>query len=204
LSRRSSTQTAVEEGRHSTMSSHPLSGDYLLWLASQIRGEDDGHPRRTYDGLLALMFEKEFIWLVPNDDNRLMDGLGLRVEFCQQHDLPVGQVAAFLSKGRPIPPCSFLEVLIALSRRLAFNAGGSADGWAWVLMHNLELHRITDPVGRGKARRADAIMEQCIWRKYGPDGRGGFFPLEIPREDQSQVEIWYQMADYISEGTRER
>jgi hypothetical protein len=150
------------------------------------------------------MFEKEFIWLVPNDDNRLMDGLGLRVEFCQQHDLPVGQVAAFLSKGRPIPPCSFLEVLIALSRRLAFNAGGSADGWAWVLMHNLELHRITDPVGRGKARRADAIMEQCIWRKYGPDGRGGFFPLEIPREDQSQVEIWYQMADYISEGTRER
>jgi hypothetical protein len=151
-----------------------------------------------------MMFEKEFIWLVANDDNRLVDGLELRVEFCHQQNIPMDRVSAFLTKSRPNPPCSFLEVLIGLSRRLAFNAGGRANGWAWVLLHNLELHRITDPVGRAKERRADGIMEKCIWRKYDPDGRGGFFPLESADEDQRQVEIWYQMAAYINEGQRER
>lgn len=184
------------------MSSHFLSGDYLLWLATQIRGEDDGHPNRTYDGLLTIMFEKEFIWLVANDDNRLVDGLELRVEFCHEVDIPLGDAGAFLLKDHPAPPCSFLEVLIGLSRRMAFNAGDRPNGWAWVLMHNLELHRITDPVGRSKERRAKDIIEKCIWRHYDPDGRGGFFPLESPEEDQRQVEIWYQMAAYINEGQR--
>ena len=185
------------------MSSHPLSGDYLPWLASQIRGEDDGHPGRTYDALVTLMFEKEFIWLVANDHNRIGDGLGLRVDFCNQQNIPMDQVPEFLDKEHPIPSCSFLEVLIGLSRRLEFNAGGRATGWAWVLMHNLELHRITDPVGRSKTRQANAIMDRVIWRKYDLDGRGGFFPLEASQEDQTKVEIWYQMAAYINEGMRE-
>jgi hypothetical protein len=180
--------------------SHPISGDYLPWLASQIRGEDDGHPGRTYDALVTIMFEKEFVWLVPNDDNRKADGLALRRVFCNEYNIPMGDISEFLDKERPNPPCSFLEVLIGLSRRLEFNAGGSANRWAWVLMHNLELHRITDPVGRAKARRAHAILDRCIWRHYDPDGRGGFFPLAHATEDQRQVEIWYQMAEYISEG----
>jgi hypothetical protein len=204
LSRRSSTQTAIEEGHHSTMSSHPLSGDYLLWLASQIRGEDDGNPNRTYEGLLTIMFEKEFVWLVPNDDNRKADGLDLRVEFCHRQNIPMGRVREFLDKESPSPPCSFLEVLIGLSRRLEFAAGGRANGWAWVLMHNLELHRITDPVGRAKARRANAILDKCIWRTYESNGRGGFFPLMWPDENQVHVELWYQMSAYINEQEERR
>jgi hypothetical protein len=182
------------------MSSLSVSEDYLLWLASQIRDEDDGNPNRTYDGLCAIMYETEFIWRVANDGNRIGDGLELRVEFCHQMDIPIGDTGRFLNKGTPVPPCSFLEVLIGLSRRLAFQVEGkNAPGWAWVLMNNLELHRITDPVGRSKARRAELILEQCIWRTYGPDGSGGFFPLRRPFEDQAQVEIWYQMAAYINE-----
>lgn len=181
------------------MISHSLyEEDYLRWLAPQIRDDDDGHPSRTYDGLLTIMFEKEFVWLVPNDDNRVGDGLCLRVEFCRERDFSVVD-EDFLSQEHPNPPCSFLEVLIGLSRRLAFAAGGNAKGWAWVLMNNLALHRITDPVGRGKARRAHDIMDTCIWRTYSPDGVGGFFPLRQPAEDQSKVELWYQMAAYLNE-----
>jgi hypothetical protein len=179
---------------------NPLVEDYLRWLASQIRDEDDGNPHRTYDGLCVIMFEKQFIERIPNDDNRIGDGLDLRVEFCHERHIPLGETGAFLDKGVPDPPCSFLEVLIGLSRRLAFAAGGSnAPGWAWVLMHNLELHRITDPVGRGKARRAHDILDTCIWRNYEPNGVGGFFPLKRPTEDQREVELWYQMAAYIGE-----
>jgi hypothetical protein len=188
------------------MTSHPISGDYLLWLASQIRGDDDGNPNRTYEGLLTIMYETEFIWLqnVPNDDNRIGDGLDLRVDFCHQAGIPLGDTGRFLDRTAPVPPCSFLEVLIGLSRRLEFIAGGRANGWAWVLMNNLELHRITDPVGRGKARRASSIMERCVWRTYEPNGVGGFFPLENPNEDQREVELWYQMSAYVDDIQNER
>lgn len=187
------------------MNNHPLSGDYLNWLAPQIRGEGDGHPGRTYDGLLEIMYEKEFIELVPNDSNRIGDGLDLRLDFGRQTGLLLeSSVGSFLDKSAPLPPCSFLEVLVALSRRVAFTAGGvDAPGWAWVLMFNLQLHRITDPVGRAKARRADDILDRCIWRNYAFNGEGGFFPLESPTEDQTQVEIWYQMSAYIRALRRE-
>lgn len=195
MSRKSSTLTAVEEGSSSTMSSQPLSEDYLRWLGTQIRGEEDGHPGRTYDGLLDIMHEKEFVWLIPNDDNRVADGLSLRVEFCRKYGFSTDSL-------NDVGPGSFLEVLIGLSRRLSFAAGGNALGWAWVLMNNLALHRITDPVGRSKAHRAHDILDTCIWRSYSHDGVGGFFPLRRPTENQCQVEIWYQMAAYLDENER--
>lgn len=195
LSPPSSTRTAAEEGPASTTSSHPFSGDYLRWLGSQIRGETD----RTYDGLLELMNGTEFSWLVANDDNRIGDGLDLRVDFCRQYGIPMGRVGEFLSQPDADPPCSFLEVLIALSRRLEFNAGGIADQWAWQLMSNLQLHKLSDPLGARKTQKAQDIMQSCIKRTYSPDGQGGFFPLTWPDEDQTQVEIWYQMAEYIYE-----
>lgn len=195
LNRPSSTHTAVGEGRSSTMS--PLAEDYLRWLAPQIRSNSG----RSYGGLLEIMFEKEFIWLAPtaNDANRVGDGLDLRVEFCRSQNFAFSEVGAFLDKEAPIPPCSFLEVLIALSRRLEFNAGGSAEDWALQLVANLHLHRIADPVGRRKVERAHEILDTCIFRNYSPDGMGGFFPLRWPEEDQTKVEIWYQMAYYIDE-----
>lgn len=173
------------------MSSHPLAEDYLRWLEPQIRDEND-NPNKTYWDLLGIMFEKEFVWLIPNDDNRIVDGLDLRVEFCYaQHIRP--------NSLKNLGPCSFLEVLLGLSRRLAFTAGGSAPGWAWILVTNLELHRMADPVSQRKRRQIHDILDACIWRTYTPDGMGGFFPLAWPDEDQTQVEIWYQMASYFEE-----
>lgn len=196
LSHRSSTQTADEEGRTSTMTSHPLSGDYLSWLASQIRGNSN----RTYDGLLDIMYEKEFVWVdIPNDANRIGDALDLRVEFCRERNFPTRILGRFLDKEVPDPLCSFLEVLIGLSRRMEFNGGGTAEDWAWQFLVNLQLHKIFDPIGRRKADRAHEIMDMCIFRNYSPDGTGGFFPLTWPEEDQTKVELWYQMAYYIDE-----
>lgn len=171
--------------------SNPLTEDYFRWLEPQIR-EEHNNPGKTYEGVLRLMFEKEFVWLVPNDHNRAADGLDLRSEFCYDNDLD-------LDRLQDIGPASFLEVLIGLSRRLSFAATGQAPGWAWQLMSNLELHKIADPMSRRKAKQADDILEACIWRTYTPDGQGGFFPLAWPNEDQRKVELWYQMAAYIDE-----
>lgn len=138
------------------------------------------------------MFEKEYIWFIPNDDNRLGDGLDLRIDFCRQRNLP-------LKLRGEMGYCSFLEVLIALSRRLAWNAGGTAPNWAWHLVRNLQLDIMYDPIGPKKARRIDEILDMCIWRTYAEDGSGGFFPLAWPERDQTKLEVWYQMHAYIDE-----
>jgi len=165
--------------------------DYLHWLEPQIR-DKHGNPGKTYWDLLRLMFDKEFVPLVPHDDNREADGRDLRSEFCFQRDLPTDTL-------KNVRPASFLEVLIGLSRRLKFMAGGRAPGWAWILLTNLELNKLSDPLTKRKAKQAEDIIDACIWRTYTPDGQGGFFPLAWPEEDQTKVELWYQMAAYISE-----
>lgn len=163
---------------------------YFHWLVPQVK---DTEQRRTYWDLLRLLFETEYVWLIPNDDNRMIDGLELRTEFLLEADAP-----RFVSPDG-FGVCSFLEMLVALSRRLAFQAGGEAEGWAWQLVVNLELHRLSDPLGRVRRTRVADILETVIYRNYNPDGTGGLFPLAWPQDDQKQVELWYQMAAYIDE-----
>jgi len=138
------------------------------------------------------MFEREFGWILDKDRNRIQDGLDLRVEFAHTRRVRPEVM-------EPIGPCSFLEVLIGLSRRLAFTAGGEAPGWAWQLLGNLEFHRMSDPLSRQKYRKVRETMEMVISRAYSPDGTGGFFPLAWPDEDQTRIELWYQLNAYVAE-----
>ena len=92
----------------SRTTSPDLTEDYLRWLEPQLRDEH-GNPGETYWDLLNVMFEKEFRWVIDMDENRMVDGLDLRVEFAREHRLRPNRL-------RSLGPCSFLEVLIALSR----------------------------------------------------------------------------------------
>lgn len=164
---------------------------YFRWLVGQV--ERQGH--RTYWDLLRLMHRKEFIWLVPNDDNRIGDGIALRHEFLEE-------VRVKKMTREDFGACSVLEVMIALSRRIAFVVDDEVEypeRWAVQLIRNLNLHKMTDPLSEPRALKADEILEVLIWRRYAPDGSGGFFPLNNPREDQTKVEIWTQMNAYALE-----
>lgn len=170
--------------------SNSLSESYLRWLATQIRDEES--PAQYWD-LISIMYEKEFVSIVAHDENRLADGIDLRIEFANLTMRP-GR-ADMLALG----PCSFLEVLIGLSRHLSFQAGGSAPGWAWQLIINLGLTKAVDPLSSRKLKKVDDILDTVIGRKYNPDGTGGFFPLAFPDDDQTRLELWYQMAAYLEE-----
>lgn len=175
-----------------------LRDEYLHWLEPQLRDEH-GRPDKTYEGLLNVMFDKAFTSPIPMDENRLVDGKDLRVEFAQtvrgSNRVKLNVTDALLNMA----PISFLEVLIALSRRLAFTAGGEAPGWAWQLLANLELDRMWDPLTRPKHVRIREIMDKAISRTYLPDGTGGFFPLAWPDDDQTRIELWYQLNSYAEE-----
>ena len=170
----------------------PIDELYFAWLYSQIGDPEIKNPSRTYWKILKQLFTKEFVWIIPNDDNRIEDGRDLRYEFVD--DLFLKSVDRdWMKLG-----CSMLELLVGLSRRLAFQCEGESRDWFWHLMDNLNLREYND---RGKidTELIDGILDRVIWRTYEYDGSGGIFPLRHSDKDQRMVEIWYQLNAYIIE-----
>ena len=179
-------------------SSESLRDAYLEWLESQMRDGND-RPDKTFRDLAAMMFATEFFPTVPMDDNRVHDGKDLRTEFANAVSRSARKQREAADYLMQMAPISFLEVLIGLSRTMAFVAGGEAPGWCWQLLTNLELHRMPDPLTSAKRRKVDDTMHAVIERTYSPDGMGGFFPLAWPDGDQTKIELWYQLNAYVEE-----
>lgn len=62
----------------------PLDEQYLKWLYRQVASSKYRNPARTYWSLLRQLYTTEFVWTVPNDDNRVEDGRDLRYEFLKK------------------------------------------------------------------------------------------------------------------------
>lgn len=170
----------------------PLEELYLTWLYRQVGY--NGSPSRTHWSLFKKLHDTEFFWNVPNDDNRVEDGIQLRYEFMDDEDL-IYVDPEWLELG-----CSVLELLIGLSRRLSFEAEGEPRVWFWEMLENLGIAGLTDRRYTPHAEReVEKVLDRLIWRRYDNKGRGGLFPLSHPHGDQRKVELWVQMNDYILE-----
>lgn len=167
--------------------------NYFDYLCSLIG------KRENYTILLEQLSYISFYSLIPNDDNRGVDGVQLRDQYLEEE----GPHALSLC---PTGPCSVLEMMIGLSYRLVFESAESkweknVGQWFWILVDNLGL---TD-YANGTMYEPDlrdtivAIVTVLLERRYKSDGNGGLFPLKNPKKDQKNVEIWYQMSAYILE-----
>jgi len=170
----------------------PLDELYFRWLCSQVGEVEDKNPARSYWKILRKLYTTEFIWLIPNDDNRAQDGRDLRYEFVDQ--LRISVPRDWIDLG-----CSMFELLIGLARRLSFEIDGEPHLWFWKLVENLDLEQYNDGVPFPE-ERIDYVLDDVIWRTYKPNGRGGLFPLRSRRHpDQREEELFYQMQSYIME-----
>ena len=131
----------------------------------------------------------EFAWFVPNDDNRAEDGRELRLEWATE--CGISSDSDWFSLG-----CSFLELLIGLSRRLCFEGEGEVSAWFWHLINNLGLTGFHDR-SQFDGSEVDDVTSTVIWRTYDENGDGGLFPLRHASHDQRKVEIWYQLSEYL-------
>ena len=167
-----------------------IEGEYFGWLYGQVASLSNPNPQRTYWLLLEALHSKRFYWYIPNDDNRVQDGLELRYEFMN-------------GPSESGDFCSFLEMLIALSRRAAFEStNDDTMEWFWHLMDNLGLREMNDEalMDGDLVRHIRQTLDNVVERRYDKDGRGGIFPLARPEHDQRKVELWYQMSSYLLEG----
>lgn len=180
----------------------PLEEQYFVWLYGHVGAVNNRNPHRSYWKLTKALFITEFIYFVPNDDNRAEAGRLLREEFLDTHhgSWRMADVDNLLT-----PACSLLEMLIAFAKRADFHAfegtmEGGAGGWFWKFMENVGLNQYTDAYLKGnRLEEVERILERINRRTYKPNGQGGLFPLRHPRDDQRRVELWYQLSAYLLE-----
>lgn len=176
------------------MTAKPLDELYLHWLYSLAADPDDTDKAQSYWKLFKQLYTTQFLWLIPNDDNRLEDGKALRIEFLDSQQIALTKRDdGWIDLG-----CSVLELMVGLARRLEFEAGGKSHYWFWVLMENVGLREFND-ARRYPRRHIEEVLNGVIFRQYTRHGLGGFFPLQGPCEDQRNVELWYQLSAYVLE-----
>ena len=181
-----------------------LRDEYFSWLYSLV-----GKQRRSYLKLCAFLHTKKFRWFIHNDDNRCDDGLNLRQFFVEEKRLDEShtEVRYFLQGD-----CTVFEVLVALAQRindLMFDIRKQDDHtsrWFLEMLENLRISRFTDEESRDdrlnpvSEAQVNEILEILMDRTYDTFGNGGLFPLKKRHtNDQSEVEIWYQLMSYLDE-----
>lgn len=158
---------------------------YLEWLCNKVNCNQNAE---YYNDLVYWLYHLDFYSILPNDDNRVIDGEKLREQFGINLD----------------QKCSILEMLIGLADRMDYilydpKEGNRLDKWFWVLINNLKLRPVNIDDEEEDNVKNRFIVKKFIERRYARNGEGGLFPLKRTNEDQRRVEIWYQMMAWINE-----
>lgn len=168
---------------------------YYRWLLGTFTHDPERDYHVDYSCLCDQMYRKAYYYIIENDENRAGDGLYLREMY---------EMTPFARAGSiPQGPCSFLEFLIGVAIRLQEML---VDGetipvyvYFWELANRLGLADYTDEVyfEDSTVFIVDSIMTDYMDRRYGRCGEGGLFPLNNPCRDQTKVEVWYQLNEYL-------
>lgn len=172
---------------------------YFEWLRNQVTYFDGP----SYDYLLDELHQRRFIPRIERDENRAADGVALRDEYRYELGLFAETDDAFLVDS----PCSILEFLVGMARRMNFVYARTDEDRTqdcfWMMMRNLGLETFTDDICDEFPENANNAIACAIHvindRAFGKDGSNGPFLLNTPRTNQRNVEYWYQMQQYVGE-----
>lgn len=174
-----------------------ITEDYFHWLYLQVFKVYDQKSSLSYATLCHFLHQKKFDDSTPNDDNRARDGIELRDEFISSlKEIEVEDYTQLQSLGG----CSIFEMLIALARRADYVVEWGSERWFKTFLRHLDLWKYNDADWTPRSgMKVATIINKFNNRQYTRSGRGGIFPLSKPRRDQRTQELWYQMADYMTE-----
>lgn len=170
---------------------------YFDWLCEQVVPNCPAR-RKKYTKLLRYLFNKEFYWLIPMDENRYFDALELRDEFFD-YFIDIRPVSIKESEENFERSCNVLEMLIALARRAVYDvvgdeSYGNEGEWFWRMIWNLHLYSFDDP--NFDREMTEKIVDIFLSRKYEPNGEGNIFKVRGDFDDMRQIEIWCQLCWY--------
>lgn len=172
----------------------PMDEKYFNWLYDIVR-PPEMEELIQYTKVSALAHQIIFDWRVPNDGNRAAEGKELRDEFMRGFGV------------EPLPEkewmgldSSVFEMMVGLTKRCDFIVEIGFHGWFDIFMKNLGLKNYNDSrYTLADSARVSRILYRFNERRYEPNGKGGLFPLRHPSKDMREVELWYQMGEYMTE-----
>ena len=193
------------------MEEYRLETDYIKWLNRIVFSPGDEH----YGQLLYLLMTTEFTWFKTSrndlymDENRASDGLALRQQYADEHNISMDEINDILQVG---PACSMLEMIVAFAHRIDdeimydIQYGDRSAEWFHSMLHSLGIDQYNDSNWHRVAvkRKINIFLR----RQYGWNGKGGLFWVDadeveiqgyftwIPdfKLDMNQLELWQQMG----------
>ncbi len=109
--------------------------DYYIWLCDLVNLE----AHSGYSNLISFLYDTEFVWSVAKDSDRAGDGLQLRYDYIDYYN--EFRFVDYETMSWTCEPCSILEMLIALAKRVRINLMPDFDiepsDWFWIFIEKL-------------------------------------------------------------------
>lgn len=152
--------------------------NYYIWLCDLI----DLETHSGNSNLISFLYDTEFTWSVPRDNNRAHDGIDLRQDYISEYQYDDGEWVE--------DACSWLEMLIALARRIRveimpdFDIG--IDEWFWKIVHIW-----------GPNFEDEKCVKKCVKNVCKTQNRG-FCVKNFEKTDISETDIWRQVQFWLA------
>lgn len=161
--------------------------DYFMWLCKQVELNSAFDPKSeefstnpanpSYFHLAQMLFNKEFVPIVPFDENRAVDGQALRYWYANLH-------SCFNDYSALNGPCNLLEMMVALAQRIdrELMIGPEFDDrsalWFWEMLGNLDISKYDDAhFTPENSVKISHILDNLVDRNYGKMGQNSLFPM---------------------------
>jgi hypothetical protein len=140
------------------------------------------------------MHATTFRVMVDHDSNRVGDVAELKLNY-----MTMMRIDPRDEDRLTMPDASIFEILVSLAQRMEYQTGLPIQVCFGIFLENLGLRSCADDNFEANRQVAVRVIDRLNNRLYRPNGQGGLFPLSNPRGDQRQVELWYQLAFYMTE-----
>jgi len=172
---------------------------YFDWLFKKVTSSSP--IRKRYKKLLKYLFERDFYWSIPLDENRCFDALNLREEFFDEFvDIYYPISVEEIEDNFKPNSCNLFEMMVALALRIELDIIGNQnygnyEVWFWRMINNLGLYTMDDH--NFDREMVSKVIDIFLNRKYEPDGEGNIFYIRGDSRDMREVEIWCQLCWYV-------
>lgn len=142
----------------------------------------------NYTELASVWDELDFVWYIPEDEDKAIQALRMRDEYCYEMSMPSPRQA----------PASFLEVFVSITDSLTAMLYQDREVFTKSILLNMGARSYSDD-GRLPSEIHEGaleIAERVMYRTYGRNGSGGLF--RIPGEDILETPLNTQMIKWAN------
>lgn len=142
----------------------------------------------NYSVLASVWDELDFTWYIPEDEDKAIQALRMRDEYCYETGMPSPRQA----------PASFLEVFVSITDTLTAMLYQDRESFTKSILLNVGARSYSDDGCPTSEIHEEAlnIAERVMYRTYSRNGTGGLF--RIPGVDTLEMPLTTQMIQWAN------